>query len=377
MKHIFYTLPLSIALISHGQSINYHIAEFFSEETGMTCEELLDAYNKIRYKGTIQEFLSSEEKPEKFSPNLEKIKKILDERASLIRPTMALMNLLRRNINPTSETPLPAMEADILHYAASSQSDFLAFILTLGFMPADTTTEQAEEMAEKIFGSMRYFNSINRTWHSKGDKKTYEQTKSIVKAMHTLLKDPLFLHFPEILSKTYSYFMREIPTLSDTDIQSLAVVHNCDQHMEILLLTGIFSNNDPIFQLITVLIMRIQEKPISIKKIQEIQEKLPPNTSLTSVISMLLDNEISHPFLNNITEEVFADYFYYLIHYLDITKDYQAILATLKTLDEIIKHERMESHIVVPYSPKFAKLNEEQFKLLASFIAILPLNEKS
>jgi hypothetical protein len=376
MKNIFYILNAAAAVTSNATRtthINNNIAQHFAMESQMTENAMLESYRKQTTEHPLQKILEGKELP----PNLEKVKKILDERPILNITALALVDLLRISINPKSETPNPPVEGDIVYHATSSPAEFLHFILTLGFMSDKTTTEQAEEMAKKIFDKMKSFHKINHDSPIYPTKKL-DQVKDEIREMHTLLKDKIFNYFPEVLSKTYVDFMRAIPTLSDADLNALSA-HTSNSTLKVLELSAILSKNDPVFQAIACFIICINEKPISVKEIKAIYATLPPNTSLENFMIMLLDDKT---FSNSINiypiDDSLKEYEKNLVDYIVLSTEYRSILFGLKTLGQIYNNPRIAEHLCQPpHYKKLSTFNEQQLEKLASFIADLPVTEAS
>jgi hypothetical protein len=391
MKNIFYILNIAAAVASNATSIEHNIADHFATTAKMTREKIFEAYKEQSGEHPLAKILSQEKLPRK----LAKIKKILDERSNLNITALALMDLLRVSINPKSETPNPPMEADILHHATSYSADLLRFILTLGFMPADTTTEQAEEMAEKIFARMWLFYRINS--NSNTSSKTLAQVKLEIREMHTLLKDNIFTYFSDASLDKYMNFMRAIPTLSETNLHSLAVIQLYRQAFRSTALEEIL-NDDPffwgvddqdliLFQLAAILsdynsvfqaICRL-EPASRVEEIKTIQSKVPPNTSVENFFSML---ERSCDFRRSLDMGSVKSFNFYdslIKASVFLSKDSRLILMSLKTICELYKNKKLSKYDYsrhYSFPEKLFTLDAQQLEKLASSIADLPFNEE-
>jgi hypothetical protein len=358
MKNILYILNIAAAVASNARSIEHNIADHFAIKAKMTTEQMLQAYHSKSGEHPLEKILSGKT----LSPELGTIKRILDE-GRAVNNTSVLTSL--GNTNSTSEDPNAEMKGNISHHATSSAADLLRFILTLGFMPADTTIKQAESMAINIF--VRLESLVSYMLYNYTESKTLEQTKLEMREMHALLKDNIFTYFPGALSNPYVDLMRSIPTLLETNLHSLAILEMRIPTLSLFELAGIAFGYNNVGQAMYFLLR------LSVKETKARLEKLPPNTSLVDFLSMLeSDPNLCPPIAtyNHYDSNIRASF---------LSKDSRSILMSLKTVCELYGNKTLSKY---PYSDAYSfleklfTLDDQKLEKLASYIANLPFNNK-
>jgi hypothetical protein len=364
MKNIFYILNIAAAVASNATSVEQNIANYFATHAKMTGEQIFEAYKEQSGEHPLAKILSGK----KLSPELGTIKGILDE-CRAVNNTSVLTSL--GNINSTSEDPNAEMKGNISHHATSSAADLLRFILTLGFMPADTTIEQAEDIARKMFFGIEQFGSAMFSgFYNFTEPKTLEKAKSEISAMHALVKDEIFTYFPRALSNPYVDLMRAIPTLSETNLNSLATLKMLSVGWAFFELAGIAFGYNNVGQA-----MYVTHPGFLVKETKEKLETLHPNTSLVGFFSML---EINPNLFGGFSAFSF-DRYDFAIKLSFFSRDSRSILMSLKTVCELYGNKTLSKYKYSDdslWNEKLFKLDEKQLETLASYIANLPFDNK-